>query len=366
MPGSPQSRCDIRPSLVVEMFIEFPTLVMDMQQASAEATCRAQDEVKHGITRMCPYPCHKVDGVCQLEQDVIKLPPVEQMMDVLCMRSFLSPERECPKPCRLHSEAGRRTCSGPAGLPELPRSIPRGSEKMVKILADLMSVTMVYQHRCQAPGRDHVAQCQEAVPVCHTENHRFVVKNGSGLIDTLGPHAGTISGPGFRGVLQHAVQAMASGKTEQYLDEYLQNNPEAVANITSKALQTLSEYFHEHPTEQPEPVPSTEIPATAAPSTPTQAPATVEDDGSDGNMLSMPDLSKIETFGNPWIIAAGAASLAISCSGIALGALCHAQLQSQVREPLLASGGGGGAELPARDQELESASFSPPPMVQAS
>lgn len=255
------------------------------------------------------------------------------------------------------------TCRGPRQIPQVHHPAPRGSKQVVNILVDLMSSTMLYQNRCQAPARNHPAQCQESVPVCDREEHRFVGKEGGSLVDHLGPSGTAMAGPGFKGVLQKAVQAVQAGKSSEFLDDYLENNPETVTQLTNKALQSLSDYFHEKPG-------TTTYPTTAAPLTTTnedlETPMT---DERAEEMPALPDLTKngmLGSLGNPWIVAAGAAAIAISCSGIAMGALCHAQLlQSQAREPLLDANGGGAAASAAGGQEMESASFTPPTMVQA-
>jgi len=290
-------------------------------------------------------------------------------MDLLCQRSFMQRDGSCPAPCRVSTQSGmRQTCRGPPQLPMVKVRQPPGSEFVNRILVDMMSATLLYQHRCQAPARQHPAQCMETVTVCDREKHNFG-KEGDGLVDHIGP-AAALPGPGFKGVLQKAVHAMAAGKSAEFFDDYLENNPETITNLTSKALQSLSEYFHEKPGTAPMPAAP---PAQAAPPAPTSQGSDVPfEEVSDApkreDLPPLPDLAKAgvsESLRNPWVIAAGAAALAISCSGIAMGALCHAQLlTTQAREPLL-DASGGGASLATPHQEMEHARFTPPTVGEA-
>merc|ERR1719471_660563 len=96
----------------------------------------------------------------------------------------------------------------------------------------LMSSTWPYQQRCQALPRSE-ATCHASAPTC--EKH-------TGEMGEVAP-----PGPGIKGILQRATSAIARGHTGELLDSYFENNPEAVKNITSKALEGLAALFRPAP-----------------------------------------------------------------------------------------------------------------------
>jgi hypothetical protein len=128
------------------------------------------------------------------------------------------------------------------------------------------------------------------------------------------------------------MQSVAVRKAGTYLEEYLDEHPDAVADLTQKAIESLSSII---PPTTPVPAHST---ATGAPESGRVGNAEHALVSDDGDALEEEGGNDEDEVGaqNPYILLAVSLLVAAVCTGVAFGALCHARLGGlRTREPLL-------------------------------
>jgi len=343
----PRDRCDVKPAIMIHMALSSPRMMGTLEQMSQEAKCLA-GSVRTG-NATCSRPCRMVHGLCRLEPRFAQFRSLKHTVDVLCMRS-MEAGKGCPTPCqsqRVVFRGGARiTCKAPAHLrpPNHPQlRMVTVNRHLVDVMTLLMGLTEPFAEQCVAQDE---ATCHASTPVCTQ-----AVEAGGGMPlppPTLVPGAPAGGhGPGVKGILQAFAHAIAEGRAGEVLEDYFENNPTAVGNITGKALGGFS--------------------ALLKPSTSRSAPLPApleeewEEEEEEGEGYDDFDPSDVRRHRHhrgdtaAWAAACGgAALLAAVCAGIAFGALCHARMaRTQAREPLLAGGGG------LADRELEPASAPP-------
>jgi len=273
--------------------------------------------------------------------------PLRNVFNTLCMQSWKSSHgRNCPRHCvQIHNHAIRE-CRGPQldrffleGVQHQIQMRTPSNERIVQVMAVLKSSQMIHQFHCDS---NHTPlACQISRPTCNEDFHLpgatpqnpFGGRNSQG-----GPHGrGHHPGVGFKGIFREAAQAIASGHAEEYLEDYFENHPDTVKNLSKKAFDSLSKYFNKAST--------TSLPETTVPAVTTAPPeTTIEGDDGETEFTN-------QWFLNPWFIATNATLVAAICTGLAMGVLCHARLsRTAAREPLLASGNSGPM---LREQEME-------------
>jgi len=342
-------RCDVKPSWIVREMLEYPKLMIDTKLAQAEATCRAHQLETHGFKAKCTGICRMIDGVCRMDPREIErapIPPLGAMLDMMCNQAFHA-EHKCPAPCEEHYQHGHQPCRGPERYHSRSFTLradqhDRASDHIVKVFTVLMSSTMLYQHRCDDLGHYGSNMCHAASQVCDVEKHDFAKHHGPHFADFAKNRTAMAGSPGFKGIFKRATQAIAEGRAEHFLEDYFENNPEALGNMTKKAVDMFANFFKSSNTEAKEP-------AIVAPE-----PSPVLEPSPSHMVNEGPAEPHPRRLGRaaPILVGLGGVIIATVCAGVACGALCHARiLGTSARQPLLLSApqGAGAAAL---DQEL--------------
>lgn len=140
----------------------------------------------------------------------------------------------------------------------------------------------------------------------------------------------------FHEVVEKATKGIGRDEPEEVADHFLESHPgeaqKNLARLTSHAFNTLSSLKQLFPARPETPPPIEALPG-AEPTPLDDVKPVINQDSS----IKEDQREAMLLAATPWIIATGAMLVTTICSGIAVGALCHARLQRHAREPLLST-----------------------------
>lgn len=340
--------CDMNPRSFFRALIDKPVILQLTQFSMSGAICRA--EYEHGNPPSCRSPCILEAGICRLDISQAKAPNMFELMEVVCTTA----QEDCPSPCKRMM--GK--CHRPAMLPQSydPQYMRLTNEDMIvaQVFMVLQSATLMYEQQCNL--RHSRDMCFAASKTCDDQQipHVTPASRQPGRTAPALPAA-----PGMKGALGKLLGAVTGGMASRNLSQFLLQHPDEVMKVTQKlGVPKVGELMEKHPAgavaaaaaagkiaqgiesilkRAPSPVPIPPSPRAV----PAPAPAILIDSvpSSTGTRHSK-DLAEAAElpaawYTNPWAVAAGTTLSAAICAGIAMGALCHAQMVRSARDPLL-------------------------------
>jgi len=299
--------CDLNMAAMYATLLEHPSILVLLDTIVASSRCRAMYE--HGDPPVCAGQCEVHEDICMLGSDSLLYPryPPVTMVNAICAAEVS--QHTCPDPC-VRNESSL-SCHAPA---ELPRSFtePRLTEtdwNVIEVFYAISSATMVHEAQCNSLATE--AACGDATTACSLTH---VTDWGSS--DGQAASGPAAAGPGFNGALGRLAAALEAGTAGQDFEEFLQANPDKIAQQLAPGLSKGWKRLHAEDkkiaaeTTRPPP----------APRQGTQKP------------LSILDAAFL-----PYALAAFV--LMALCGGVATGTLCHAGFaQWGFREPGVAQG----------------------------
>eukprot|EP00931_Biecheleriopsis_adriatica_P028719 TRINITY_DN17118_c0_g1_i2.p1 TRINITY_DN17118_c0_g1~~TRINITY_DN17118_c0_g1_i2.p1 ORF type:complete len:699 (-),score=160.96 TRINITY_DN17118_c0_g1_i2:121-2184(-) len=223
-PRPRQAVCDVHPDFLIRTMTENPSLVLGLMHSSRKGLCSRLSE------DACTGECAWKLGSCDLKPFAQIQSPLEDMVQSLCtMTARLG--RPCPDPCVTTSDNG---CEPPDVFPWSSNTtdLMRGmrESRVMKIMALMSTSSILYERECVDKG---ALTCKASDELCDAAGE----PNANGLSSSEGKYH---SGPGMKGIIKTAAKAVAEGKAGDFLEEYLENNPDKVKQITDNALDRLS------------------------------------------------------------------------------------------------------------------------------
>lgn len=364
--GRRDAFCDMNPSTFFRMLITKPVILQLTQFVMSGAICRA--EYEHGSPPMCKAPCVLQSGICRLDVDRLKPPNMFELLEVVCSKAAEN-YQDCPSPCVRSWQT--RSCQRPARLPlgfdPEHMQLTREDMLVAEIFMVLQGATLVYEHQCNTMDEDPRA-CTASLPTCSADRtaHFMPANRKAGQIPDIPPT------PGMKGALGNMLSSVTHGLASHNLSQFLVEHPEVVEKVTQRlGVPKVGEMIEKHPQaaaaataaaaalgtgigsilKRPAQPPPDSAPAPVPlaqgsdPIVPRPPPA--QSEGLTELTNEMNDVAieaaagrseagdMSQWYSNPWTIAAGTTLSAAICAGIAMGALCHAQMFRSARAPLL-------------------------------
>jgi len=362
--GRSSAFCDMNPSTFFRMLITKPVILQLTQFVMSGAICRA--EYEHGLPAMCKAPCVLQSGICRLDTNRVKPPNMHELLAVVCSKAAEN-SQDCPSPCvRSWQGQCQRPVTLPRGFDPEHMQLTREDMLVAEIFMVLQGATIVYEHQCNTMDQDP-RSCAASAPTCSERGTaRFMpADRAAGQAPDVPPT------PGLGGALGKMLSSVTHGLASHNLSQFLLAHPDVVQKVTKNlGIPKVGEMAEKHPeavvaataaaaavgtgissimnrpTPPPAEPPMKPIPDPIVPPPSAQSAALTEMTNEMNDVATEAAAGRhgegeteaggtSQWYTNPWTIAAGTTLSAAICAGIAMGALCHAQMFRSARAPLL-------------------------------